>query len=219
MKEGFPIAGGSEKLIYEDPASPNRVIKKYREKETRETNLVRARFYLAKILHGVLPENFPDIHQSASQPNQVIMDRVIVDNDHAEIQKVLKSTSEQYVHLGALEREKFKQYRNERKADPRVIQLVQTLKEIGIDFDQASLNFSLEEDRAIYLDTIEPWGESIDRDDDNKSVLKKNFHPEKLRLAIQALPDSTEQHRLLGYHERLVDLYASEKTAFDEDKM
>lgn len=214
MKEGFPIAGGTEKLIYEDPRNSDRVLKKYREEKTNETHLVRGRFYLAKILHGLMPKNFPDIHQSTSAPNQVIMDRVTLDTEHAELQKVLKTTSQHQVHLGPEGREKFRIYRDARKADQRVIELIQTLKETGIDFDQASLNFSLDSNAAIYLDTIEPWEVSIDRNDDNKPVLKRNFDTELLRQKIQMLENDSERESLSIYLDRLVELYTADKKEF-----
>lgn len=216
MKEGFPIAGGTEKLIYKDPKNANRVLKRYREEETSETHLVRARFYLAKILHGLMPNNFPDIHQSTSKPNQVIMDRVTLDADHAELQRVLKTTSQHQVNLGPVGREKFRAYRDARKADPRVIGLIQTLKDTGIDFDQASLNFSLDSDAAVYLDTIEPWEEAIDRESDNAPILKRNFDTEKLHQRIQGLANDSERERLGIYLDRLTELYSAEKTEFEK---
>ena len=82
------IGGGFEKRVYVDEHNADKVVKVYLEKEGGE-NKARARFYLGKILHMLFPENFPNIHLSASgkipfdkHTQKVVMEKKELDQWH-----------------------------------------------------------------------------------------------------------------------------------------
>lgn len=86
-KPSSPIGVGSEKRIYNDPINKDRVIAKFHEHIEETVNQTKARYYLTKILHLLLPKNIPDMHWTGSDPHAYAIDKVEVDESHKKLQK------------------------------------------------------------------------------------------------------------------------------------
>ena len=220
MNEGNFIGGGQEKTVHLDPKNESRVVKRYIEQKTGE-NIVRARFYFGKILHTLFPKNFPDIHQSTTKPNQVVMDRVALDSEHVAIQEILRRLRESGGEMNDEDSDTFLAFTHERSEDLRVKDLIEQLDTIGVKyFDQAYINFSVDGDSALYVDNIHPWLVDQVSEDGLKyrPGIVLNFNLDTVRQAIQDIRDDSLRKHTEEFLERILVLYKEEKEKFDKER-
>src|SRR3990167_10010928 len=86
-KLGEQIGFGSEKIVYQDPNNPGKVIGVFEEWEKKTPNQMKAMFYLTKTLHLLLPKNIPDMHWAGSESRAYQSTKAEHDDRH----KVLNS--------------------------------------------------------------------------------------------------------------------------------
>lgn len=118
-REGHMIAAGIERQVFEDLDNPDMVLKRDRNEDLAPRK-ARARFYLGKLLHLLLPEHVPQIHESTTIPPRMKMERKTLDAEHVSMSKrglPAELRPKDYVYPGFSEEERF---RESRKADERV---------------------------------------------------------------------------------------------------
>lgn len=74
---GKKIGEGWEKTVYRHKHDKERVVGVFDKEHVTETICqIKSRFYLTKIFHILYPDNFPNLHLSASNPHIVVVDYV-----------------------------------------------------------------------------------------------------------------------------------------------
>ena len=202
FRDGRAFGVGDEKIVYEDPSNPERVVS-FRKEGTVERELspgeVKARFYLTKIMHLLFPEHIPDISVSASSPDFIKRKKIKFDSGHDAIRRVRllreegKEPSEELAQTARLAREKI-------KSDEACIQFIERMEILGVDVDQAAQNFGYDTTgHVIYVEEFNalrmtaggprPWfdGDKIERaienlDDNNRG--SAGIYLERLKQVI-----------------------------------
>lgn len=220
MKEGKFIAGGSEKRVYEHPTDPEKIVKTYKTEnedfERVNSNKVRARYYLGKLLHILYPKNFPDINLSSSKPNQVVMERKNLDPEHLEIFKIENKAKEAGRSLAKGEDDQIYSILEARRHDPSIAELKMRMTEMGIDLDHGGINYAYDEVRnVIFVDNVHPWDYTYDEDEE---PVHPNFDVKKLTDAIALLESEEERKVAATYLKRLEALFIEEKKRLEEKK-
>ena len=131
---GKKLGEGSEKVVYEDPDNKDRVKGVYYRKK-RSERMVKGRFYIAKILHLLCPDQVRDVHATYSDPDVIISQRV----ESSTVRKIEGT---------------FKY-----PPDNEIKKFVAKLeKDYGVTCDHAWINFMYDKkDNLVYVDTLEPW--------------------------------------------------------------
>lgn len=73
-----PLGMGSEKVVYPYGDDGDRVVAFIYNSHDRSTSAgdMKGKFYAGKLLHVLMPENFPDVHMTGSQPPMIIAERI-----------------------------------------------------------------------------------------------------------------------------------------------
>ncbi|MDO8429812.1 MAG: hypothetical protein Q7S73_00385 [bacterium] len=178
-KENLKSLGrGVEKEVFENPDNPDLTLGIYHEYKDESVNLIKARFYLTKILHMLSPENMPDIHLVSSNPKLIVMDKV-EGNDLVDEEKDWKKRQQEIKKL----KDKF--------------------SNIGINIlDDTPANFRYDYNgNLVYLDNLYPWGQSL-RSSENKSTVFY-YDEKKLEAALKSLKEQGNRELGLSYLERV----------------
>ena len=198
---GERIGGGADNDVYQDADNPDRVIaiRKHGKEDTvdRERK-IKARFYLKKILHALFPKNIPDIDRATSNPQATRRTKVKLDPLHEAIQKASEfEIISEPIPLKVQEKSDEASKRIEN--DPKFKQLLNSLKDIGVEIDSTVCNFTYTEngDAIVYLDDIH--FEDADWETENP----RGFDEEKLGEAIMNIQDESTRERTLRFFERL----------------
>ena len=170
----------SEKTVYRHPDNPNQVIGIYKEKDDFDESLeesafrIKARYYLTQIAHEFLPDNFPVIHLAASKPHAVVSD--FVEGKHLQ---------------------------SEEDEIPRINELSDRMREIGVPFDSHYENFIEQDGNLKFVDTLNPW----DIEDDK---VVRNYSPTKIMTKVETIQDDRQRDKILASLQRLEELYQEE---------
>ena len=196
MKFGEPIGSGSYKNVYDNPNDPYKVIKIHkRDNGIESPEFLKAQYYLAKILHILLPDNMPDAHAVyAPRPENNIkttlqvVEKKYPDEVHKALSGILNRGAENNnPHLlGGSDKYEYVYLRNSVHNSPKVKKLYYQLLEIFYKdiIDKLGPNFALDENgNAIYLDDVMPWDDEFDMNglmcephfNINLKVLKRNI--------------------------------------------
>lgn len=195
-KDQEPFGIGAEKKVYQDKANPDRVIGMYKRKEISPEQ-AKARYYLTKILHIILPKNIPDVHLSVAKPNVIMRKKVELGSAHHVIreqwlkEKMIDRANEHHINraMGNIAN------------DPKVRTLKDKLFNAGVDVDNFPGNFGIDnEGNAQY---IEDFGDIYFESG------RFSFNEDKLTSAIEALPRK-EREKALGYLEKVKSLIMEE---------
>ena len=194
---GSEIGSGSEKRVFEDLENEDRVIGVFDNENRPETpQQVKARFYLTKILHLLLPKNIADMHWATSEPRTIQSDKL----EHSRLHKILNAgEGEDEASIDKAKAE------DAMLNDPSIKQLAKSIEEVGIFLpDAAGLNFSHDADgNALYMDTFIAWIT------DGQGKVMLYFDWNELGDAIETLGDD-EKAKANIYLERLKVLYEEE---------
>ena len=214
---GKQIGFGVEKSVHRDPENPDKVIGVY-HKGIESGRVVRARFYLTKILHLLFPKNIPDIQASYSNPNIVKRSRVTPDELHKTIEKVRKMEFRDKTVPKDLIREDVNA-RRKIAWDQKVEIFTKHLRELGIDDDYSVNNFTYDEDgNPVWLDTVDPWySPTKPRLQERTDSLELNFNISKLREAIGRLEDNKKEEALTCL-DRLTKLVEEESSFLTDSR-
>jgi hypothetical protein len=138
INKGKKLGEGAERTVYEDLNNPDHVIGIFHEKKEEELK-TKARFYLTKILHILLPDNIRDIHASYSDPNVTINSKV-------------KQNSWKFWKKINYDPETLKEIRL----------FVNKLEEdLGVGVDSYYKNVMRDDNgNLVYVDSINPWGKT-----------------------------------------------------------
>ena len=215
------IAEGNEKEVYLHPDNPEKVISRFKEgRSERETELtIKGRYYLAKIMHLLMPANIPDTNFVAKGDDVVIIsERKNLDNEHLEhnrIKSLLNRkmapeqkniTLDSEIKLGNNRIEALEK-------DERFLAFEEKMEKLGVRFDEYPTNFGNDENNnLIYIDnSFRPWH-------DLRAVggrILKNYYAPAIRAAIMSI-DVSERNHALNYLQRLEELYSLWKEECDK---
>jgi hypothetical protein len=161
---GLRSDGGRDKVVFIDPDDPDKVYKMYREQSTaRDANQFRGNerrtienqskvnFWLQRTLHGLFPKNIPYRDLAGTQPKFTRDQR-------------LRYHPYEHYYVTATDRS---------QVPLEVLDLINTLEDLGINVDAASKNFGKDEEgNVVYTDDLymedgaieklEAWITSID---------------------------------------------------------
>lgn len=195
-KDQEPLGIGDEKKVYQDKENPDRVIGMYKRKEISPEQ-TKARYYLTKILHILLPKNIPDVHLSTAKPNAIMRKKVELGSAHHTIRGRM-------LEKGFLNKEKhIVEALGTIRNDVRIIELKRKLNDIGVNFDDFSGNFGIDnKGNAQYIEDFQPFNLSP-----NYIFV---FNYSALEKAIMNLPQK-EHDKAIKYLERLNDLAEEER--------
>lgn len=176
------IGHGQEKIVYEIDGDKKKVAGEYYA-DTGNEEMVRADFYLTKILHYFLSE-IPDIHLSSSLPNMVVREKVDLDPAHIAINK-------DYSRGFGSQLPRHEQY---------AVPFTDNLKEeFGVWIDRGITNFSISDNGEVkYVDTVNAF---IERRSIKRYV--ENFDISKIRAKIATVANLKDRLRLTGWADRL----------------
>ncbi len=212
-----PIGEGRDKKVYPDAGNKDRVIAEFKEHIEETPNQIKARYYLTKILHLILPKNIPDMHMAGSEPNVYKVDKIEVD----ESQKVMQefATIGFSAKVEDLRRRKDKNYLELTKKaleaasnndiDKDIYTFRRKIDELGIySLDDGPVNFSKDKDGNVqYLDSFSAW-------DAGHKLL---FGYEDLKIAIESLPEN-DKKTATNFLERMMKLYYDEENKLSNGK-
>lgn len=210
-KKGEMIGRGSFRAVYEDAHAPNRVIKEYDIEG--EPHKVLARAFLAKILHLLLPENFPPLHRATTRPQQMIVPKQPLDEQHRQLMELVKIFHEQGDSFTREQTKTWDVLATPITNDPRVQALNRFLnQQLGIKPDVNAVNYIFnDEGRAIYLDTIEPWEYPGGR-------FAYTFSVTRLREAIRRIQDTGTRALAERECEKLIKLAEEQRALYPRIK-
>jgi len=200
-----PLGEGNEKKVYVDPANEERVIAERKESAEKETyRQLKGRYYLTKIVHLLLPENIPNIHQageSITGKQTIDAERIAHSPGHEALQAALR-TGEDSKSAGQQAFEEMREGMSE---------LDTALSDLGLDFgiDLENLgNYSISEAGNLnYLETFKPW----EFDVVDPTEVDALFGEDELREAIEVMEDAGVKAQCLQYLDRLLVLMEEEQ--------
>ncbi|MBI2023178.1 hypothetical protein HYT01_01270 [Candidatus Giovannonibacteria bacterium] len=208
-KPGEHLGTGAEKEVYTDPNNRDRVVAYFREHVDETPNQIKARFYLTKILHLLMPKNIPDMHWAGSDPHAYQTDKIEVDENHKIMQEYVDLAREAHHKKYKINEElsdKIFEIGDKVFSDNDVIAFKDRVKEIGVNsLDHASINFSKNSEGNVqYLDSFYAWKFR------NDGSPKLFFDFDILEAAIKELPEK-DQKSASNFLRRLKELYEEEK--------
>lgn len=195
-----PMGEGAEKKVYQNRHHPERVLGVYKHPES--PNRVKARYYLTKILHILLPDNIPDIHLSSSEPNAVVREKVNLDELYDQLQKIYVKgewSDEDEKRLQELEKQaRERQYYDEHD-------LIEILHNLGIVIDEGSDNLAYDTNEKL------KYFEDFPAVEKKKDNLERRFDETALRGAIDQITDEQLKEKAQKYLDRLMELVTKEE--------
>jgi hypothetical protein len=199
-----PLGEGKEKRVFVHPNDERRVVAEGKESVEKETSRQRrGRYYLTKIVHGLLPENIPNIYQvgeSVDGRQTADAERIAHSPGHEALQAALR-TGEDSESAAQQAAKEVREGRSE---------LDTALAELGLSFDvdTDAGNYTINESGNVnYLETFKPW-QSDARYPNELEVL---FGEDELREAIEAVEDAGVKAKCSQYLDRLLVLMEEEK--------
>ena len=217
MKFNFDkkIGGGSEKDVFADSHSPDRVIARFRETEAENERQTKGRFYFSKILHLLLPQNIPDINLSAKGGERVmVLERKNLDEESNELREGIMRLTKMREELDPHFTETLKLYEEKRDVfwrklhgDSGYREFVGSMRRLlGVVPDEAPFNFGYDKKgNLVYLDNeFTPWSIT-----EIFGVLdiRYHFNKKKISEAISSLNERDKERALiyLGRIEKLAE--------------
>lgn len=153
---------GGEKTVYELQNDPKKVVGFFHESVKETPNIIKARYYLTKIIHLLFPNNVPDMHMAASNPHAIISDKVMRSNNP----DLPRPTYSQMTEIA----DRFEQ-----------------AGVYGLDLAGAENFIRDTSNNIFYVDSFTPW--VIDYDDTQLiHPVERFYSPEGLEKSIQTLP-------------------------------
>lgn len=206
MKHHEIVGLGGERIVYPDPQRPEqRVRKEKRDGQKEPPNSLRAKFYLTKILHLLLPRNIPDIHRTDIRTDMQIVERKRLGEDHALLNEEVRRYEEGEDVSDEL-RERASQTKQKILGDARVETLTGAFERLGVLVDAAAVNFGEDaEGNMVYVDTFEPWQKRKD------GSLKPGFDARALQRALSGLEDAAHRDMGLRWLDRLNEILSEEE--------
>ncbi|MDO8523565.1 MAG: hypothetical protein Q7S12_04810 [bacterium] len=198
-KPNESIGSGNEKTVYPDPENKDRVFAKFHEYIKETPKQIKARYYLTKIIHFLLPKNIPDMHWVGSEPNAYQIDKVEVDERHRAIR-------EYYEMPDSSKTEAYKKAVETISLDKDIEDFQLKIDQLGIrSLDLALINYTKDkEGNVLYLDSFYAWKFK----NDGSPSLFLNF--KKLEEAINSLAEN-DKKSAKNFLQRLRELYEEEK--------
>ena len=214
------------KNVYNHPNNLDKVIKVHKGDDPRETpELLKAQYYLAKILHILLPDNMPNAHAVYTpDPERNVNNTVLVvekkypDEDHHTLSNILRTKTENN-NPGSLNRQDYTVYntlKDQMFNNSEVKRLYTKLVEI---FDEDTIdnngpNFALDKNgNATYLDDIMPWDDEFDGYG-RMCRSRKNFDIKILRQKIDAIQNESDRKFALTCLDRILFLHKEQKRIY-----
>lgn len=179
-----PIRKPEESSISMERAKDLLIVVETRPETLKDTpRQLKGRYYLTKIMHALMPDNIPDIHQAREDKDgKKTIDREAVIQTGSTVEA------------------------NELKEGAKALR--GELRNLGLRFETEEYYKINEGSHVNYLETFKPW----QQDDEDPKKLEFFFKEEKIRKAIEELSDEKEKEICLGYFDRLLAL-AEEETA------
>jgi hypothetical protein len=168
------IGYGTEKAVYEAEDNPNKVVKIYHKEGLNEKvltpNFMKASFYLGKILHILLPENFLDVSEAGvfknrdeEQEYRLVQNKIEHVYSEKEItqeklikliNKIVKIKSAKAFLYGIIDSLYF-----DKNKDEEVSKIEDKLINFGfVLHDQGYHNFSSKKEGLVFLDNLVAMG-------------------------------------------------------------
>ncbi|MFH0792191.1 MAG: hypothetical protein V1905_03190 [bacterium] len=204
FRKGEFIGDGSEKQVYENLDDPETVIAEIDDSAIRNNRQLKSAYYLQKIRHCLFPDNFPDIHVVfRAEKNILVSEKIKTEPGHrAHYLPSWKKTSES----SRLEN----RYFSDIEKDPRRDELEQAFKEAGLFVDITTYNYSHDsKGNIVNLDIETGWDYYAEK-------IAAFFKPEKVRVAIDKIPDEITKRRASHYLDRLEQLLTEEKQSSND---
>ena len=213
------IGEGDEKEIYQDPDSKGRVIARIKERENpsqrERAEMIKARYYLSKIVHMLFPDTVPDIFGASFEEERGAQNAVLkiekksMGPKHEKIEglkRALEGTWENADDLAAELHTAQMAMRQHLKNDPQFKKFFSEMDSLGIMIDASEVNFGYDDKgKLIYVDnSFRPW--HIDGDGDSgPGRVVYHFDERALEKKIASLPEEDRVHAV-SYFERLKEL-------------
>ncbi|OGY99420.1 MAG: hypothetical protein A2945_01015 [Candidatus Liptonbacteria bacterium RIFCSPLOWO2_01_FULL_52_25] len=217
------IGEGGEKEVYLHPEFPEKkVVSRLKEggwNDASSERKIKARFYLTKVLHLLLPKNIPDVHLAIHGKDKVLVsERKKMDKEHRALAEdtILKFESPHKSKRVVSPEDLRARLGKNLSQDDEVKRIERVFRDLGVAFDPSEVNFGYDEDgNMIYIDnSFNPW--YAPPRGVTKPTFEAWFNEEKLLVAIRSLV-GREQERALKYLERLKKLTQEEREAIEKN--
>lgn len=210
-----PLGEGEERKVFLDPNREERVIAETKDQEVKETpRQLKGRYYLTKIVHGLLPENIPDVYQAGEAKEEngstqtTDRERIVLTAGHEKLRAALRDNDEKAIE------EARKDLVTDMGAEMSALDM--NLSEIGLGFsiDDSNVGNYMRDGQGNvrYLESFKPWQKDIV----NPQELEVLFDEDELREAIERLADEKTRNECLRYLDRLLELLEEEKRSLQE---
>ena len=186
--ESKPKFDGNDKVVKESKGEDEFATSEYR----RSPNFVKANYYLANLLHEFFPDNVPKVSYVGAQK----------EDDSGNKEKQIEVVERKYAvsSKSGVELSDFQH----RLLDSGVKDLIQKFNSLGLDFDNADVNFGIDTKfKTVYFDSFCPW-------EVFKGGVSPNFDVTKINESIDKLEDEKAKKICGDYLARLQKLLEEE---------
>lgn len=209
-----PFGEGDERKVFVDPKREGRVIVENKDQAEYETTLqLKGRYYLTKIVHHLLPDEIPDIHQvgeaKAKDGGKQTIDR----------ERVTHSTGQE-----ALQQARHEGKDEEEARQELIAEMGEEMGDLDMKLSKLGLGFNIDSNvgnytrnasgKVNYLESFKPWQTDVV----DPKELEVLFDEAALREAIDNIPDEKTKNECLSYLDRLLDLLEEERKGLQEQK-
>ena len=203
------IGSGSEKNVYVDPKTPDRVIAQFHEDALETKRSLKGRYYLSKILHILLPKNIPDIHSASKNDKKVIVsERKNLNKEHNKLAEAgVRGEGFPNIYFSSA----YDEHETKLKLDPRYQKFLDSMRFLDVKVDPSPINFGYDKgDNLIYVDnTFKPWVLQLDYRSEYPKM-HYLFNRENLFDMIGLL-EKNEKETAMKYFNRLKELCEEEE--------
>ncbi len=209
-----PLGEGEDRKVFVDPKREGRVIVENKDQAEYETTLqLKGRYYLTKIVHHLLPDEIPDIHQvgeaKAKDGGKQTIDR----------ERVTHSTGQE-----ALQQARHEGKDEEEARQELIAEMGEEMGDLDMKLSKLGLGFNIDSNvgnytrnasgKVNYLESFKPWQTDVV----DPKELEVLFDEAALREAIDNIPDEKTKNECLSYLDRLLDLLEEERKGLQEQK-
>lgn len=214
---GKRLGRGGEKNVYRSNID-DEVIGVFHEDSERESvETAKGRYFLTKVLHGLLPEHFPDARFVSTEPQAIGLERVHTSEAHLEMSMIKGEIQDELdrnlsADVSHLESNRYAEVSDQQYVEvltgPDYQYVYRALRNLGLrntDYQPENLARDQRDGTLKFVDTLEPWTKER-----NTGRLVRNYDPDKFKAAIGAINDDRKRKQLERYVERLEQLFEVE---------
>ncbi len=202
MEKRLLFGTGSEQNVYQDSHRPERLIKESKSVLHESIARIKARYYLTKIIHLLIPAHVPDIHRVSREEMKTIMS---VEKKYLDKRHEFFRESEVRIRTGkGVDHKKIQVHHAAQEQEIRASGIREKFEELLEDPDMAAINFGIDQEtgQTVYVDSFIPWRST-------SNGISRGYRKKRLAELIEKLPDE-KRDIAYRYLKRLEELFLTE---------